>query len=1133
MKKAFKNLLITLLITGLIFPYLGGVNYARAQQDGDYGVTGQYNLPVTLDGAVGYISGYAPAINELPLCKEGLKNTLKNLFSAKDPTVQVDNPSYSSELDLSSITDSINFSANPTRYNSNDFEEQVAETLNQSDSVPTYDETANKKLDEQKQQLEEIQGSTEALEQNDTCLKSIGRMVTKMLLQKITLSTVNWIQNGFEGGPSFLTNPGEFFEDLARTQILQFGLEIDNPNLYPFGRDFVRRQAVAFNSSFAQRARYTLNDLIREKTPQYSAQTFQTDFSQGGWNAWLAMTQVPANNPLGFELIAGEELAQRIEEENQEIQRQLQQGDGYLGDRRCADPKGITIEQHRAALINGQKEDVTANIDGQYQVVGQYVSGTCRRWEYVTPGQIISEAATSAINYPNEALLRADDLNDAVAAVIDALLSQFSTQLINRGFANLPTTGSDGSYLIDGNQYGNNYLSTQTQLDYGPYANSSNWLRKHHDFDIRTDLTQSFIDIQRTYSGKLEEYNELLKALIRNTYQLDYCIPGPSPDWQNRAYGDLSEVAKTIPNTPGGTVAMIKGLFAMLKGINVGFSFGFAFIAKFDVSVNLNLGNITEGVLSMLGEGLPEEVMTRYYYTTILIAQTGLRVAPSAQIESKGDVVNIIGEMISGYDKAVKTTFNPGVMPEITNLAASEYRKVRGYKNLILSNKDEIARINSTVATLYRIRDELGPNYPLPPDYDFGNDVDVLNTFARVSSNLVDGDDVGYVERLIGRTKDTIDYVYEDLLTGPNGCHCTLDEQLEEETDRMPYPVNEFVPFPGMDYVIMDLFGQNVSSLCGASDTYEPLECLPPWQEINGECIYQVPATCVPPPTQACDEDPETPAPDCEPQSAPAGCWNNDFVNPETNPYDPNYGLVDLECDDNQISINGICVDETTYDMSSGDFQSLLNTLADIYDDENGDVDSELTEKIENYIDDLAGNIGCTEDQQDTKSDELFAEIQDREKVFAFTNPGFLSHGYYDQTKSSNPYQNDFRSPPYDQDEDGDGLPDALPNQTVYIGYGILNLSKQCPALTFGPNAKKATARSTKERIKSCEKEYKNNSGKKTECIKDVVNDAKAMMDRSCAADLTIKTICKGLKTGDLGSYTDSVRRFEKIMRIY
>ena len=42
----------------------------------------------------------------------------------------------------------------------------------------------NKKLDAQDEKLNELKETIKSLEANDTCLKSIGQLVTKMMLQK-------------------------------------------------------------------------------------------------------------------------------------------------------------------------------------------------------------------------------------------------------------------------------------------------------------------------------------------------------------------------------------------------------------------------------------------------------------------------------------------------------------------------------------------------------------------------------------------------------------------------------------------------------------------------------------------------------------------------------------------------------------------------------------------------------------------------------------------------------------------------------------------------------------------------------------------------------------------------------------
>ena len=185
----------------------------------------------------------------------------------------------------------------------------------------------------------------------------------------------------------------------------------------------------------------------------------------------------------------------------------------------------------------------------------------------------------------------------------------------------------------------------------------------------------------------MENYNEALEDLIKNTYQLDYCIPGPNPLWKEKAYERLDELAKEIPNTAGGTIDLVKGIFLILKGLTLAVDLKPLGIG---VGATFNVGYIAEGVYTILANGIPEDALTRYYYTTILRYNTGLKVAPSNQIGSKGDVINIIEGIIDAYDKALQKTFTKNTMPKVTNLAKNEYLKIEGYKQMIEDNEEEI-----------------------------------------------------------------------------------------------------------------------------------------------------------------------------------------------------------------------------------------------------------------------------------------------------------------------------------------------------------------------------------------------------------------------------------------------------------
>ena len=309
------------------------------------------------------------------------------------------------------------------------------------------------------------------------------------------------------------------------------------------------------------------------------------------------MTSVPANNPLGFQLMASNELQKRLEGTNKsranEIRDTLTQAAGFLGDERCVEPKGLlkmTREEDLVARgINNSYEDtitlppLPAPIDPltgkqkRFWVASntpRIIKNTtpkqpvCKKWEYVTPGQMVATAATNVMGFSNDALLKADDLNAAMAAILDALLTRLPNEIMDKGFANFSTDeGRDGSFVMNAGNMLSEGGYSQVEDDFSLSQRNSEWLRNNPNFNIRTDLTQAMIDEQRIYVEKMENYNEALEDLIKNTYQLDYCIPGPNPLWKEKAYERLDELAKEIPNTAGGTIDLIRGLFLILKAI--------------------------------------------------------------------------------------------------------------------------------------------------------------------------------------------------------------------------------------------------------------------------------------------------------------------------------------------------------------------------------------------------------------------------------------------------------------------------------------------------------------------------------------------------------------------------------------
>ena len=816
-QKYFKKLITGILITSFtLMPVMSAL---------------VVSIPTAEAQTIGaYTSGLVPTIAQLPLCQGKLTSATSLLFGQASNTAALD----ASIKKASAAIDVFN--------QKNSLNDQIAGLG--GDSIETNSPETNAKIDELNKKLDAIGASTASLDANDSCIQDIGHLVIKMLLQKITVSTVAWINGGFNGKPAFIQDPGKFFNDIAKNEILQFGGEISDPTLFPFGKLWLQNQAKSFNNKFADNARYSLNDLITQTTPQFSANSFKLNFNQGGWGAWEAMTQVPANNPLGFQIMASNEIQTRLQGTQQSVadntRQALQAANGFLGDMRCVDSSGsptAITQQDKTAALAARKPDPCIGV------------GT---WQYVTPGKLVADAATSAINYPNNNLLKANDLNDAMAAILDALLSKFSSTVMEKGFANLGTQGADGSFITNTGIAQADY-SSQTEKDFTPVELASSWLAANPNFNIRTDLTQALIDEQRTYSDKLAEQNKELNSTvggkdyaidpttgISNAYglipaidQLDYCIPGPHPGWEQDSQRTLASVTNLIQpittqdakDRKGELVAGAQAL-SPLAGVAVGAAVG-SVVPVVGTLVGAAIGGAVSAFVSSLFDGDYNKTV-RQFYSLQIQSLTGVATDYPDNtskvvntLMSKQATVQALNGILSRYADLMHIVYNSKIMPTITAQAATEFNKISGYNQIIATNNDKITAVKAVVTQLNQIKDSVDAlNNEFPDGGDQYNtqlqkDID---SFGRLSSDMVNGDDIASSDNLLKQIIDEKNYVYNNLLKGPSGCEQDLQKDNQNlptplyQTERMDYPFPIIYKYPTTQVTIADPWNSGYSN---------------------------------------------------------------------------------------------------------------------------------------------------------------------------------------------------------------------------------------------------------------------------------------------------------------------------------
>lgn len=331
---------------------------------------------------------------------------------------------------------------------------------------------------------------TKETSQKEKCLDAIGYAAAKVALAALTQTTINYINSGFQGNPFYIRNENSFYLSLANQEVYGFVSELNDPEKYPFGPEIASSIASLYEcesydtdpgACFRSTKVFTLAEDIGENW-----EDFANDFSVGGWNGWLAMTQNPSNNPVGFSFEASQELNSRIEKKQSAILEELRQNGGFLSVKKCvayyqmSDPnkdgiKEKVLDKNGNPIIvetggtnadgllyydeNGQPVYSTGTVSSEYDYQYSYLGEVdgCARYETTTPGSVISDQINIHLGSSVRQLELADEMNESLAAVFDALINK----LVYDGLDALQT-GSVGTATTGGYGLNDAYYSSNT-----------------------------------------------------------------------------------------------------------------------------------------------------------------------------------------------------------------------------------------------------------------------------------------------------------------------------------------------------------------------------------------------------------------------------------------------------------------------------------------------------------------------------------------------------------------------------------------------------------------------------------------------------------------------------------------------
>ena len=320
-------------------------------------------------------------------------------------------------------------------------------------------------------------------------LEGLAWAAAKAAIQSITRSIVNWINNGFDGSPAFVTDLEQSLLGVADTAANYFISRVFNEVTSAVSDINLGLPDLPFRVSITNNARRnyyesTSEDAFLQRLRRESncwngrnAQSFfQGDFqNQGGWNSWFCALR-DSNNPYGYQRILEGELNRRVSNARDTRETEINWGNGYLSWRTCrstpagGSSTGTTGTGSTATSLDGSDPTAKPNCT------------------ISNPGASIMDSFHLAKNSPIRTLELADSINE----IVSALMSQLITQMLGpNGIlgTSQASAGSGGrSYLDQATDPGN----TNTNTNYDSVLGGGNGATTSTSLYITTSQLNAF-----------------------------------------------------------------------------------------------------------------------------------------------------------------------------------------------------------------------------------------------------------------------------------------------------------------------------------------------------------------------------------------------------------------------------------------------------------------------------------------------------------------------------------------------------------------------------------------------------------------------------------------------------------------